>query len=56
MKKILSILGLSILILSISSCRSEEDFTESIFDTTVKDVDPNSATYDFDLWLQKNFL
>ena len=56
MKKIFSILGLSLLILSISSCKSDDDFTESIFDTSIKDVDEKSATAEFDQWLHDNFL
>ncbi|MBR4925496.1 MAG: hypothetical protein IKZ61_07065 [Prevotella sp.] len=39
-----------------SSCRSEDDFTESIFDTTVPVVDNSKATGPFDQWLYDNFV
>lgn len=56
MKKIFLFLGLSAVVLSFNSCRSEEDFTESIFDTSIPVVDKASTTSDFDQWLYDNFL
>ena len=58
MKKIFHIALLAVcgVALTLTSCRDDEDFTESIFDTTVPDVDPSLATYPFDLWLQRNFV
>lgn len=54
MKKLLYIaLGLT-LGLSFSSC-SEDNLGESIFDTDIPVVDPNSATAPFDQWLEDNF-
>lgn len=56
MKKIIYILSLVAVVATISSCRSEDDFTESIFDTSVPAVDSTSATYLFDQWLYDNFV
>ena len=38
------------------SCSSEEDFTESIFDTNTPVVDNDAATAPFDKWLYDNFV
>ncbi len=38
------------------SCSNDDDFTESIFDTSIKAVDENSATAPFDEWLYDNFV
>ena len=38
------------------SCSSEEDFTESIFDTDTPVVDNDAATAPFDQWLYDNFV
>lgn len=56
MKKIIYILSVAALLVSASSCRNDDDFTESIFDTTIPAVDPNSATAPFDKWLYDNFV
>ena len=56
MKKILYILSLVVVVTSFSSCRTEDDFTDSIFDTSVPVVDPTKATYEFDKWLYDNFV
>lgn len=56
MKKTLYILTIALLVLTISSCRSDDDFTESIFETDTPVVDPTSATAPFDQWLYDNFL
>ena len=40
----------------VSSCRSEDDFTDSIFDTTVPVVDNSKSTAQFDQWLYDNFV
>ncbi len=56
MKKILSLIAVAAFIMAFSSCRSDNDFTESIFDTSMKDVDPNATTAEFDQWLHDNFL
>ena len=43
--------------LAMVSCgNSDDDFTESIFDTSVKTVDESKATADFDKWLYDNFV
>lgn len=56
MKKTIYLLSLAALMLTFSSCRSEDDFTESIFKTDMPVVDPNTATAPFDQWLYDNFL
>lgn len=56
MKKIAYILSVVAMVVSISSCRNNDDFTESIFDTTIPAVDPNSTTAPFDQWLYDNFV
>lgn len=56
MKKTLYILGFAAIVAAFSSCRNEDDFTESIFDTSVPVVDETKATYPFDQWLYDNFL
>ena len=56
MKKILSLLAVVALVAAFSSCRSEDDLTESIFDTTIPAVDKNKATAPFDQWLYDNFV
>lgn len=38
------------------SCRGKDDFTESIFDTTVPVVDLTASTAPFDMWLFNNFV
>ena len=56
MKKTLYILCMSLLVLTYSSCRSEDDFTESIFNTDIAVVDTTKTTAEFDQWLYDNFL
>ena len=56
MKKITYILSLAALLLTMSSCRNEDDFTESIFKTDIPIVDNSKTTAPFDQWLYDNFL
>jgi substrate import-associated zinc metallohydrolase lipoprotein len=56
MKKIISLLSIAAIVAAFSSCRSEDDLTDSIFDTTVPVVDPSKATAPFDQWLYDNFV
>lgn len=56
MKRNIIILGAAALLLTFSSCRSEDDFTDSIFDTSMPAIDQTKATYPFDKWLYDNFL
>lgn len=56
MKKTLYIIGIAAIVAALSSCRGEDSFTDSIFDTNVPAVDPNKATYEFDQWLYDNFV
>lgn len=41
---------------AITSCRTEDDLTDSIFDTDIPVVDQNRATAEFDQWLYDNFV
>ena len=43
------------LLLSLASCNKDDDFTASIYDTSVQAVDTNATTRDFDQWLYDNF-
>ena len=56
MKKIVYMMSLAALMLTFSSCRSEDDFTESIFRTDIPVVDNTKTTAPFDQWLYDNFL
>ena len=56
MKKIIYLMSLAALMLAFSSCRSEDDFTESIFRTDIPVVDNTKTTAPFDQWLYDNFL
>lgn len=47
-------LAISILV-GLPAC-SEDDFGETIFDTTESELDPSSYSYPFDCWLRDNFL
>lgn len=42
--------------LSMTSCTNDDDFTASIFDTTVGAVDTTASTAPFDKWLYENFI
>ncbi len=56
MKKILYTLSIAALVISFCSCRGKDEFTDSIFDTSVEAVDQNSTTAPFDQWLYDNFV
>jgi substrate import-associated zinc metallohydrolase lipoprotein len=56
MKKIFYILMGAALSLTVISCGSNDDFTETIFDTETPAVDQNAATAPFDQWLYDNFV
>mgnify|MGYP001163404706 CR=1 FL=1 len=43
------------LMIAIAGCNKEENFSESIF-VDHEELDPNASTYQFDLWLNDNFL
>jgi len=55
MKHYIKILFFGLLILSISSCIKQEDFTESIF-SDEPELNQSSETYQFDKWLYDNYL
>ncbi len=56
MKKILfHIVFISILTCGFYSCSKDDEFGASIFDTT-ENLDVNSASYSFDLWLKESYL
>lgn len=56
MKKLIYIIGIAVATVTLSSCRGDDNFTDSIFDTSVPAVDETKATYPFDLWLYENFV
>ena len=56
MKKTICLISMSAILLAFTSCRSEDDFTESIFDTSIPAVDQTKASAEFDKWLYDNFL
>jgi len=56
MKRNILILGAATLLLTLGSCRSEDDFTASIFNTDIPVMDTTKATAPFDKWLYDNFL
>ncbi|MBQ7421159.1 MAG: hypothetical protein IJV27_03325, partial [Prevotella sp.] len=56
MKKIILIMSIAAVMATFSSCRSDDDFTESIFDTTIPAVDDTKTTAPFDQWLYDNFV
>ena len=56
MKKTIYALSLAALVLCVYSCRSNDDFTDTIFNTDIPDVDAKSATGPFDQWLYDNFV
>ena len=56
MKKIINILAATALLVLAASCSKNDDFTESIFDTSVQTIDQNASTAPFDQWLYDNFV
>ena len=54
-KNISKILLIFLIPVILFSCRNEDAFTASIFDTT-DTLNVNSATYQFDLWLRNSYL
>lgn len=56
MKRIFNILMAVAIGLVVTSCGNDDDFTESIFDTSMGPVDQNSTTAPFDQWLYDNFV
>ena len=42
--------------LMVTACGEDDDFTESIFDTSISAVDQSAATAPFDQWLYDNFV
>mgnify|MGYP002620708394 CR=1 FL=1 len=56
MKKIFGYTLALALAATLWSCKNDDDFTESIFDTDIQVVDENSGTAPFDQWLYDNFV
>lgn len=54
-KTLLYMMSVTALLLGFTSCGSNDDFTESIYDTTKPAVDPTASTYQFDQWIYDNF-
>ena len=55
MKKYLSYIIIGLFAGAVASCSSDDEFTESIYDTNIPVYDENSATYPFDKWIYDNF-
>ncbi len=55
-KKYIQIALIGALIMGSVSCNKDELDSNSIFDTTGETLDPNSASYQLDKWLQDNYL
>ena len=55
MKSLIKLLLGGLLLFFVTSCIKQEGFTESIF-VDEPELDPNSATYKFDKWLNENYL
>lgn len=43
-------------LVALSACRDDDDFTASIFDTTIETVDTTAVTAEFDQWLYDRFV
>lgn len=56
MKKIFNIFMAAVVGMAVASCGNDDDFTESIFDTSMGAVDKDAATAPFDQWLYDNFV
>ena len=56
MKKIYSLIIVALALLSVTGCKEDDNFTESIFDTDIAVVDEKSDTAPFDQWLYDNFV
>ena len=56
MKKIFNIIMAAAVGLSVVSCGNDDDFTESIYDTSIEAVDTTATTAPFDQWLYDNFV
>ena len=56
MKKLFKIFLAAGICIMTASCGNNDDFTESIFDTTTPVVDPDASTAPFDQWLYENFV
>ena len=56
MRTIFNILLAATFGLTVVSCSDDDDFTESIFDTSVETIDQDAATAPFDQWLYDNFV
>ena len=56
MRKIINILLAASFGVILASCGDDDDFTESIFDTSVDTIDKDAATAPFDQWLYENFV
>lgn len=47
---------MSLCISSLVACGNDDDFSDSVFDTTIPAVDSTKATAEFDQWLYDNFV
>lgn len=56
MKKIIYTLTVLATLCGFASCGNDDDFTDSIFDTTLQAVNENATTAPFDKWLYETFV
>ena len=56
MKKLYRLCLMTAVVFGLASCGEKDDFTESIFDTSVETIDSTAATAPFDQWLYENFV
>ena len=56
MKNIKYILSVAACAMIVCSCSNDDDFSDSIFDTSIEAVDEKSTTGPFDQWLYDNFV
>lgn len=46
---------MAVMTTAFTACGNDDDFTASIYDTSIPVVDPNATTYPFDQWVYDNF-
>lgn len=56
MKKIFNLFVALSVLMMVASCKEDDDFSESIFDTSISVVDQKSTTAPFDQWLYDTFV
>lgn len=54
-KTLLYMVCMAVMTTAFTACGNDDDFTASIYDTSIPVVDPNATTYPFDQWVYDNF-